>query len=67
MEVMLGTSLYSYLYLKQKKRFVFLIIAYVFSSTKLENRFCLEARGVGGEREEAGGRGEKWTKQCMHM
>jgi hypothetical protein len=23
--------------------------------------------GGGGERDEAGGRGEKWPKQCMHI
>jgi hypothetical protein len=49
---MLGISLYSYPYLKRaKKSYVFLIIAYVFYSTKLEkgeNRFCLEAKGVRG-------------------
>jgi hypothetical protein len=38
MEAMLGISLYSYAYLNYQKRFVFLIIAYVFSSTKLEKR-----------------------------
>jgi hypothetical protein len=39
---------------------LYFIIVYVFSSTKLEKR------GVGGkEREGAGGRGEKWPKQCM--
>jgi hypothetical protein len=48
MEAMLGIFLYSYSYLNYQKRFVFLIIAYVFSSTKLENRFCLEARWGGG-------------------
>jgi hypothetical protein len=36
MEAMLGVSLYSYPYLNQQKCFTFLIIAYVFSSTKLE-------------------------------
>jgi hypothetical protein len=36
MEAMLGISLYSYPYLNKQKRFVFLIIAYVFSSTKLD-------------------------------
>jgi hypothetical protein len=36
METMLGISLYSYPYLNEQKRFVFLIIAYVLSSTKLE-------------------------------
>jgi hypothetical protein len=35
MEAMLGISLYSYPYLNQQNHFVFLIIAYVFSSTKL--------------------------------
>jgi hypothetical protein len=46
MEAMLGTFLHSYPYLNWQKCFAFLIIAYVFSSTKLEkrqNRFCLEA------------------------
>jgi hypothetical protein len=38
MEAMLGISLYSYPYLNWQKHFVFLIIAYVFSSTKLEKR-----------------------------
>jgi hypothetical protein len=50
------------------KCFVFLIFAYVFSSTKLEKKaeqFCLEARRGEGEKEGAGCRGEKWPKQCM--
>jgi hypothetical protein len=38
MEAMLGISLYSYPYLNQQKHFVFLIIAYVLSLTKLEKR-----------------------------
>jgi hypothetical protein len=38
MEAMLGISMYSYPYLNYQKRFVFLIIAYTFSSTKLEIR-----------------------------
>jgi hypothetical protein len=49
---------------------VFLIIAYVFSSTKLEKRKeeVLLGSEVGwGEREGAGSRGEKWTKQYMYM
>jgi hypothetical protein len=37
-EAMLGIFLCSCPYLKEQKRFVFLIIAYVFSSTKLEKR-----------------------------
>jgi hypothetical protein len=35
---MLGICLYSYPYLNQQKCLVFLIITYVFSSTKLEIR-----------------------------
>jgi hypothetical protein len=38
MEATLGISLYSYFYLKLEKRYIFLIIPYVFSSTKLENK-----------------------------
>jgi hypothetical protein len=41
------------------------IIAYVYSSTKLEKR--LGSEGSWGEREGVGGRGEKWPKQCMHI
>jgi hypothetical protein len=52
METMLGLSLYSYPYLNQQKCFVFLIIAYVFSSTKLEIRAEQVLPGS-----EAGGRG----------
>jgi hypothetical protein len=38
MEAMLGISLCSYPYLNWQKRYVFLIIAYVYSSTELEKR-----------------------------
>jgi hypothetical protein len=38
MEAMLGFSLYSYPYLNWQKHYVFLIIAYFYSSTKLEKR-----------------------------
>jgi hypothetical protein len=38
MEAMLRISLYSYLDLKLAKCYVFLIISYVFSSTKLEKK-----------------------------
>jgi hypothetical protein len=54
MEAMLGISLYRYPYLNLKKCFVFLI-AYIFSSTKLEKRAehvlpgSREGNGVGGE------------------
>jgi hypothetical protein len=70
MEAILGISLYSYLYLTYQKRFVFLIIAYVFSSTKLEIRaeqVLPGSEGSGKEREVAGDKGEKWPKQCMHI
>jgi hypothetical protein len=69
MEAMLGISLYSYLYLNQKKCFVFLIIAYVFSSTKLEisAEQILPGSRAEGRREGCGCRGEKWPKQCMHI
>jgi hypothetical protein len=38
MEAMLGISLYSYPSVNYQECFVFVIIAYVFSSTKLEKR-----------------------------
>jgi hypothetical protein len=38
MQAMLGIPLYSYFYLKLEKHYVFLIISYVFSSTKSENK-----------------------------
>jgi hypothetical protein len=38
MEAVVGISLYSYPYFNQQKHFVFLIVAYVFSSTKLQIR-----------------------------
>jgi hypothetical protein len=49
-----GISLYNYPYLKLPKHYVFLIIAYVFSSTKLEKRaeqVLLGSEGGGEERE----------------
>jgi hypothetical protein len=52
MEAMLRISLYSYPHLKLAKTYVFLIIAYVFSSTKLEKRAEQVLPGrerVGGE------------------
>jgi hypothetical protein len=56
-----GISLYSYPYLNQQKCFVFLIIYYVLSSTKLEKRAEQLLPGSGGrrqegDRQEAGGR-----------
>jgi hypothetical protein len=49
MEAMLGICLYNYPYLNQKKRYVFLIIAYVYSSTKLEKRAEQVLPGSWGE------------------
>jgi hypothetical protein len=56
METMLGISLYSYLYLNSKRRFVFLITAYTLSSTKLEIRAeqILPESGVGRGEGEGG-------------
>jgi hypothetical protein len=62
MEAMLGISLYSYSYLNYQKHFVFLIIAYVFSLTKLEKKeeqVLPGSKGDWGEREKVGGRREK--------
>jgi hypothetical protein len=64
---MLGISLYSYLYLKLTKMYVFLIIAYVFSSTKSENKRVEQVLPrTGGGWEERGGE-MRWPKQCIHM
>jgi hypothetical protein len=49
---------------------LFLIIAYMFSSTKLEKRIeqvLPGSKGGGGERDGVEGRGKKWPKQCMHI
>jgi hypothetical protein len=54
MEAMLGISLYSYPYLNNEKFFVLLIIAYVFTSTKLEK---MKEQILPGSEE---GRGRKW-------
>jgi hypothetical protein len=67
MEAMLGISLYSYPYLNYQKCFVFLIIAYVFSSTKLvirvEQGLHGSKWGWGGE---GGGEGQgvEWLNEC---
>jgi hypothetical protein len=53
MEAMLGISLYSYLYLKLTKCYVFLIIAYVFLFNKigeLEGEQALPGSSGGRER-----------------
>jgi hypothetical protein len=68
MEAMLGISLYSYLYLKLAKCYVFLIISYVFSSTKLEKRVEQVLPGSEGDwGRVCWGREEKWLKQRMHI
>jgi hypothetical protein len=75
---MLGISLYSYPYLKlAKKRYVFLIICYVFSSTKARNKRTEQVLprsgggggggwGVGGKKGVLDGV-ERWPKLCAHM
>jgi hypothetical protein len=55
---MLGDSLYSYPYLNEQKCFVFLIIAYVFSSTKL----VIRAEQVLPGSEGCGGSGGEMTQ-----
>jgi hypothetical protein len=63
MEVMLGISLHSYPYLKLQKHYVFLITAYVFSSTKLEKR---KEQVLPGSEGGGGRRGEKWPNVCTY-
>jgi hypothetical protein len=70
MEAMLGISLYSYTYLNWQKFYFLLIIAYVFSSTKLEKRaeqVLPRSEWGGQEKKTARGKGVKWPKQCMHI
>jgi hypothetical protein len=71
METMLGISLHSYLYLKLAKRCVFLIISFVFSLTKLENKraehVLPESSGGLCRRGVKGRRRERCPKQCVHM
>jgi hypothetical protein len=58
MEAMLGISLYSCPYLNWKNLFVFLIIDYVFSSTKLKKRaeqFLPASEGGWGREKGRGG------------
>jgi hypothetical protein len=62
MEAVLGISLYSYPYLSYQKCFVFLIIAHVFSSTKLvvkAEQVLPGYKGGLGETEGTGGSREK--------
>jgi hypothetical protein len=70
MEAMLGISLYSYLSQtrKIKKRYVFLIISYVFSSTK-SKKGAEQVLPGSWERGLVGGElvGRRWHKQCIHM
>jgi hypothetical protein len=65
---MLGISLYNYPCLNYQKHYVFFIIAYVYTSTKLEKRAEQILPGSeGDEGEEGEVEGEKWPKQCMHI
>jgi hypothetical protein len=66
MEATLGISPHSYLYLKLAKCCVFLIISYVLSSTKLENKRAeqlLPAKGGAG----AGGQNNVYTLVIVKM
>jgi hypothetical protein len=56
MKAILGISLYSCFYLNSKKCYVFLIIAYFYSSMELEKHRTGSARKGGGKR--AGGRSD---------
>jgi hypothetical protein len=56
MEAILGISLYSYCYFKLAKCYIFLIVVYVFSSTKLEKR--TEQALPGSEEVEGRGTGQ---------
>jgi hypothetical protein len=70
MEAMLGISLYSYPYLNQQKCYVFLIIAYVYSSTKLEKRagqVLPGSEGGGVKREGMGAGGLMAQPMYAHM
>jgi hypothetical protein len=61
METMLGISLYSYPYLNLQKHSVFLIIASVFSSTKLPG-----SEGSGGKKWGLGSGGEMTQTMYAH-
>jgi hypothetical protein len=57
MDAMLGISLYNHLYLKLAKMLCLsYLLCFLFNKNwrKGQNRLCLEARGVGGEREGVG-------------
>jgi hypothetical protein len=62
MEAMLGISLCSCPYLNQQKRFVFLVITYAFSSTKLEKRAEQVVPGSEGGGRGKGGAGDRGEK-----
>jgi hypothetical protein len=67
MEAMLGISLCSYLYLKLGKYYVFLIISYIYSSTKLEKRAEQVLPGSEGGWSEGGQGGEMAQTTYTHM
>jgi hypothetical protein len=69
MEAILGISLYSYL-ISTSKNLCLSYYCYVYSSTKLEekaNRFCLEAKELGGGEGGGGGRGRNAQTTYVHM
>jgi hypothetical protein len=71
MEAMPGISVYSYPYLNWQNGYVFLIIAYVYSSTKLEKRteqVLSGSEGAWGEEGGEGGQGGEMTQiMYAHM
>jgi hypothetical protein len=69
MEAKLGISLYSYPYLNQQKCYVLLLIAYVFSSTKLWKRaeqVSPVSEGDGQAREGMEARGRNPNNVCTY-
>jgi hypothetical protein len=71
MEAMLGISLYSYLYLKLAKMLClsdYLLFSLQQNWRRWQNRFCWEARGVGGEGGSRGPVGRDGPNNvCMHI
>jgi hypothetical protein len=73
MEAMLGISLYSYLYLNKQKTFClsYYCLYFLFNKIrklKIRAEQILPGSKVGvGEEGGDGDKGEKWSKQCMHI
>jgi hypothetical protein len=71
MKAMLGISLYSYVYLKLVKMLYlsYYLLCFLFNKIGEESitGSAWKQGGMGGEREGAGSRGERWPKQCMQI